>query len=341
MASRKKGFIYSNWDNNFWRDEKIRRLNYEKKLDGKGILVYQYIITQSNLLNGCYITADESFLFEIAEYFKISMGLVEEIILVCVNVGLLAGEPLITNNARKKAGQRISGYLTSRALQQRYVLQWKFSNRFKYSDIEIPDFVKLLSDDEILELLNKKDIEAECHFSEKSNDFSEKSNDFSENQQERKGKENKEKKNFSSSFKFNNSGEAIALWLEKNRGKNADPIVPALTRWFEYKKTRGEMYENLRGLRACISKLYNIYEDCNFNAAVADFCIDRAISRNDVGFFMPSQRQINKLNIINLHQNGTQTSKNKRGFTEGFADKIRAARELGRQEAAQKRSANQ
>jgi predicted RNA-binding protein Jag len=315
MASSKKGFEYMRLDVNFWNDEKIRRLNFDKKLGGYGIYVYLFIITECYRDKGSFVTADESFLFRIAEYFKISIGLVEEIILACVNVGLFDrekpdGTPLIANNARKKAGLRVSGILTSNAIQTRYVVMWQKAKR-TFKNLNLPDEIKLISDEKIAEIFNENDIENMLYsedrgvYSEDRVPSSEDRGINSEFEQQRKEKKRKENYiNLINQIPFFSEQKEFFKNLENKNSEFTD----LLRWWCGYKETTPEKIRDVTSLKRIYTRLLNTYES---NAEYAEYGIQKAIDKDWNGFRELSEKEKAKSNAESKPTKNTQQPENK------------------------------
>ena len=282
-------------DTDFWYDEKIRKLKFNKNLGGHGICVYLYIITECYRENGSFVMADESFLFKIAEYFAITTGLVEEIILACANVGLLYA-PLITNNARKKAGHRISGCLTSVTIQERYVIMWQKSKR-AIKNLEIPAEICLISAERIQELLGARDIE---------NDVSSEDRGLnSEFEEQRKEKEKKEKKiliDKSISFLAANASsyEEFLQRIDK------DTLREQILWWLGYKDRCNQKFP---APSKCKGELTNLLKASGGDSARAEELIFKAIVNGWQGFRFPSANKTQLPNNQSYNNVGSKETK--------------------------------
>jgi len=132
--SNKTGFIYYSVDTNRYQDMRIKRL--KKDFSCSGIAVYDYLLCEIYRGRGCFIEWDESTAFDVADYFGIKESLVNEIVNYCGVVGLF-DKGLLTSG-------RI---LTSLSIQKRY---FEWSKKAKRNNIDIPNYVKIQEESEIL-----------------------------------------------------------------------------------------------------------------------------------------------------------------------------------------------
>ena len=127
----KKGLIFYRNNTDRYQDVKIKRLIYTYKCEG--ITIWDFILNEIYRLEGCYITFDDNFAFNVADTLKINEETVKNIVNFCVGIELFS--------AKIYADHQI---LTSKAIQNFYIDACIISKR-KF--MIIPEFIKLIQEE--------------------------------------------------------------------------------------------------------------------------------------------------------------------------------------------------
>lgn len=206
MAKSKMGFEYYTVCSNRYSDRNYRKL--KKNLGCVGISVYEYIISQSFLIEGCFFTWDKETMFDVAEYWGIKENLLKEVINYCCSVDLFDKNVLANESV-----------LTSQEMQIRFV---DMCIRAKRNDIYIPENINLLPDetkDKIKIYLDR------CKKNEKNfinkNSFSFDKNTFSKHSSGKNGKIPEKTEKFRNNGDVSNS-KYIKETLSKERAKKGE-----------------------------------------------------------------------------------------------------------------------
>lgn len=112
----KEGLSYYNIDTDRYQDIKIKRLKHSFGSDG--ICIYDYVLCEIYRVKGYFLRWDAVIAFDISDYWNIPEEKVNEIIRFCGAIDLFHS-PFLTDLK----------ILTSRSIQERYVLICKNSNR--------------------------------------------------------------------------------------------------------------------------------------------------------------------------------------------------------------------
>ena len=133
MARPKQdGLLYFSFDTDFfYADKRIRRLLFKYK--GKGVLIYIYLLSEI-YRNGYYISLDEELIEDIAAYFQLKEGFIEQVLTYLFNRSLLTKSILATQDT----------IITSPGIQKRYQEAKKSSKR----QIEVDSEIWLLGESE-------------------------------------------------------------------------------------------------------------------------------------------------------------------------------------------------
>ncbi len=120
----KQGLDYFPLDVDFFQDKKIRRVKSEYGADG--ITIYLYLLCEI-YRNGYYITADNDFIYSMADDLKMSVNKINQVLT------FLLGRSLFDNKLF-----RSDTILTSASVQRRYLFAAK--ERIKENNVEVKDF---------------------------------------------------------------------------------------------------------------------------------------------------------------------------------------------------------
>ncbi len=107
MAREKIGLNYYWVETDRYLDPKIKRLKRRFKAAGLG--VYDYILSEIYRVRGCYLEWNEEVCFDVAEYFEMEESEVNDIVSLCLSVGLFS------QNKFEETGK-----LTSKSIQKRF-----------------------------------------------------------------------------------------------------------------------------------------------------------------------------------------------------------------------------
>jgi len=133
----KTGIPYYNVDTDIFLNRDIKRLI--KSFNGKGFMIYMYVLTELYRDKGYFLRWDEDTAFDVSDELNVSQNLVADVIDFCCNKGLFCKELC--------ANEKV---LTSRNIQQRWLKIVKGAKR-KVTDIEVSySLVKFKTPEETL-----------------------------------------------------------------------------------------------------------------------------------------------------------------------------------------------